>query len=1197
MSAGCSTFLGLVAVVAFVMATLALRRANRAEQEASRLRNDLIDLHRWIRQVWQPQPQEAAAKEPAPAPAPQPAPEPQPISVSEVAPPATVEPAPSEPLPIVEPAPPAPEPTPELVLEPVYVPGAAPEPDGVLIAAREAAPPPKPPFDWESLIGVKLFSWIGGVAFVLAAIFFLRYSVEHNWLSPTIRASLGLLTGIGFLLGCELRVARSYKFTVNALDGAGIAILYATLFATHALWHLIPGGVVFFLMLVVTAVAVMLSIRRDSVFIALLGLLGGFATPALLSTGENRPIGLFTYLLLLNIGLAGVASMKRWPILTGITVLFTAIYQWAWIAKFLNAAQLPLAAGIFIVFGVAAAATLWVGRKTDEQQKTFDTAAIAGSAMPLLFAVVTAAVPAYATRYTVLFAFLLMVTVGLSVIAIFRGPYWLHLLGGGTIALVFAIWTSASYTSRAWPVILAWVAAFVIAQLVATHFTERPELVIAPIFLFMCPALAWREAATASPALLFITLFVLFAAVIAYAIMHAASIAYFVAAFMTIAAEAVWSSKYLTADRLLPALAIYGVFALMFLAAPIVARRFGQHFEKGPANTILVICAVAMMFFLSAGAVAKVALWGLALLLALVNAGAIFEAKVTRNPILAAIGVLLSWLVIAVWCGTAITITNLIPALIVIAGFALLVLGGNTWAARDNGDFANATYLALAGHLFLFVVAAEKSLAIPPWPVFGVMFVLDLALGTAALYLRRPKLMTAAMAASQAVLLVWTQHGQVTSWANVGLVATLAVAAIALTWFAINRAYAGAAIASLFLGSFVADFAQTNSHSQLWGTFLLTQLVILVAILAVAWITEQPILSPLAAGLATIAMLLGDTNDFARDLVFITVLYAPFIAYPLLLGRRAKRSLQPYLGAVVASVPYFFAANAAIHEGKLEYAVGLLPVFQALLMLTLLLRLLRMEAPEERTLNRLALVAAAALGFVTVAIPLQLEKQWITIGWALEAAALVWLFKRIPHRGLLLWSAGLFAAVFVRLVFNPAVFGYHPVSHTPIVNWYLYTYLVSAACFFAGARLIAGVEAPKWSIPALTSCGTVLLFFIVNIEIADFFSKGRTLTFNFLSSSLAQDLTYTIGWALFAIGMLVAGLVLRSRAARIAAIILLLVTVLKCFLHDLARLGGLYRVGSLLGLAASLVLVGILLQKFVMKSGQPPTPTPAEELS
>ena len=68
-----------------------------------------------------------------------------------------------------------------------------------------------------------------------------------------------------------------------------------------------------------------------------------------------------------------------------------------------------------------------------------------------------------------------------------------------------------------------------------------------------------------------------------------------------------------------------------------------------------------------------------------------------------------------------------------------------------------------------------------------------------------------------------------------------------------------------------------------------------------------------------------------------------------------------------------------------------------------------------------------------------------------------------------------------------------------------------------------------------------------------------------------------------------AGLLLRNRAARIGAIALLLVTVLKCFLHDLNRLGGLYRIGSLLGLAVSLVVVGLLLQRFVLAKA-PPAP-------
>ena len=154
---------------------------------------------------------------------------------------------------------------------------------------------------------MKLFSAIAGIALVVAAIFFLRYSVEHGWLQPPVRVVIGILVAVTLLVLCEMKAARQYPATANALDAAAIAILFSTFFAAHALWNLIPSLVTFVLLGVVTALAVLLSLRRESLFIAVLGLLGGFATPALLSTGENQPIPLFAYLMLLNIGLAWVA--------------------------------------------------------------------------------------------------------------------------------------------------------------------------------------------------------------------------------------------------------------------------------------------------------------------------------------------------------------------------------------------------------------------------------------------------------------------------------------------------------------------------------------------------------------------------------------------------------------------------------------------------------------------------------------------------------------------------------------------------------------------------------------------------------------------------------------------------------------------------------------------------------------------------
>jgi hypothetical protein len=137
--------------------------------------------------------------------------------------------------------------------------------------------------------------------------------------------------------------------------------------------------------------------------------------------------------------------------------------------------------------------------------------------------------------------------------------------------------------------------------------------------------------------------------------------------------------------------------------------------------------------------------------------------------------------------------------------------------------------------------------------------------------------------------------------------------------------------------------------------------------------------------------------------------------------------------------------------------------------------------------------------------------MWITIGWALEGAALIWLFRRIPHRGLVAWAAALLIAVFYGSCSTRPCSAITRRRTAPSFNWYLYTYLVSAASFFAAAYWFP--RAWKRSIGAACAMGTVLLFALLNIEIADFYSTGPTLTFNFLSSSLAQDLTYTMGWA------------------------------------------------------------------------------------
>src|SRR5205823_8355235 len=227
---------------------------------------------------------------------------------------------------------------------------------------------PKRSFDWEALIGVKFFAIVASIALFLAGGFFVSYSMEHGWLTPSIQFGIGIVAGVVCLVLGELKASRRYAWTADALDAAGISLLYVVFFAAFARWHLVGSTAAFVLFILATVVAVLLAIRRASLLIALLGLVGGFVSPAIVATGQDNPIGLFGYLLLLNVGLAWVAYKKRWPLLTAISLGLTTVYQWGWVSRFLTSGKLPLAAAIFLIFPIMSFVALALNRteKSDE---------------------------------------------------------------------------------------------------------------------------------------------------------------------------------------------------------------------------------------------------------------------------------------------------------------------------------------------------------------------------------------------------------------------------------------------------------------------------------------------------------------------------------------------------------------------------------------------------------------------------------------------------------------------------------------------------------------------------------------------------------------------------------------------------------------------------------------------------------------
>jgi Predicted membrane protein (DUF2339) len=315
-------------------------------------------------------------------------------------------------------------------------------------------------------------------------------------------------------------------------------------------------------------------------------------------------------------------------------------------------------------------------------------------------------------------------------------------------------------------------------------------------------------------------------------------------------------------------------------------------------------------------------------------------------------------------------------------------------------------------------------------------------------------------------------------------------------------------------------------------------------------------------------------------LIFLGV----FAVFPFLFLKKFADKTPPWAAAALAGPAQFLLIFRLVQIAWPNSVMGLLPAAFAIpALISLVVVLKKIPTENKARLSQLAWFGGVALFFITLIFPIQFDRQWITIGWALEGAALLWLFHRVPHPGLRLAGFGLLVAAFVRLALNPAVLEYHQRSATPIFNWWLYTYGIATVCLFVGAKLLAP---PRNLIlksnvqPVLATLGAVLAFLLMNIEIADYFTAaGEPVRFEF-GGNFAREMTYTISWALFALVMIVIGIVKKIPAARYAAIVLLCVTLVKLFFHDLAHLSQLYRIGAFIGVAVIAMLASFAYQKF-----------------
>lgn len=316
--------------------------------------------------------------------------------------------------------------------------------------------------------------------------------------------------------------------------------------------------------------------------------------------------------------------------------------------------------------------------------------------------------------------------------------------------------------------------------------------------------------------------------------------------------------------------------------------------------------------------------------------------------------------------------------------------------------------------------------------------------------------------------------------------------------------------------------------------------------------------------------------------------YGLFLMFPFVFRRQCAGQALPWIASALSGAGHFLLVHDLVKRSFPNDMMGLVPAAFAVPSLIALVMVVRaFPAMDEVNRSRMAWFGGVALLFITLIFPIQFDRQWLTVSWAMEGALLLWLFHRVPHPGLQLAGLALLAIAFGRLALNPAVFTDYPRSGNAIFNWHLYAYGLVAASQFSGGAWFKD-PAGRWDRlkprGVLFAFGGILLFLLLNIEIADYFTDpgDRCIAFRF-GGNFARDMTYSIAWGLFSLGLLGMGIWKKSKHARFAAIGLLVVTLLKVFLHDLAAIENIFRIGALVGVAVIAFIASFLYQRFFDK--------------
>jgi len=326
---------------------------------------------------------------------------------------------------------------------------------------------------------------------------------------------------------------------------------------------------------------------------------------------------------------------------------------------------------------------------------------------------------------------------------------------------------------------------------------------------------------------------------------------------------------------------------------------------------------------------------------------------------------------------------------------------------------------------------------------------------------------------------------------------------------------------------------------------------------------------------------------------FATLFFAIFAVAPLLAQPAAKGWMSdsvPPLVAVVNAAGYFLQIYIIFKEIGTKDTAWFALALAALYIFLSRQTPARASRPEAaKTVDLLHL--ALAIGFITVAIPIRLDAHWVTMGWFVETAVLLWVAERLHSELLNLFAVGALVLGVGRLLLIDNFYITRPIFNNRMATYAVAIAVLGAVAWYGSRRKDeTGGTVAAMSVVALN----LLALIALSREVADYYSQqlaslrpGVPWNVQWDPSAwtdwhhvkIARDFTYSALWMAYGAMLMVVGFWRRSAFVRWQALVLIAFTIGKVFLYDVSELDRGYRIVSFIVLGALLLAISFVYQR------------------